>query len=314
VLFITTSLEEGLLLKPNPLVRIILESSLAKAQALYRVRICHFLFEENHVHMILVVDNPEDIPGFIGRFKTESAHSLNRLLGRRKRTVWCEGYDSPILASPVDVIREIVYLYTNPSKDDLVDSIEDYPNLSTWTNYKAREHKISCIPYARRDIYKLQSLAPSEQEILSHVHRLEEEYPDRIELDLSPDAWMEIMEVPVKDRDKINERIIGMVHRADQRYTKKREKEEKSAIGKERLLSFPFSLNYRSKRSGRKSYCISRSISLRVHIIQTIKALINEGREVLERWRAGDHTLRYPIGIYPPSMPRMGNLIPGVVV
>ena len=138
VLFITTSLEEGLLLKSNPLMRLILESCLAKAQALHRVRICHFLFEETHVHIILVVDNPEDVPAFIGRFKTESAHSINRLLGRRKRTVWCEGYDSPILASPVDVIREIVYLYTNPSKDDLVDGIEEYPNFSTWENYKTK--------------------------------------------------------------------------------------------------------------------------------------------------------------------------------
>jgi hypothetical protein len=295
-------------------MRTILASSLAKAQKLHNVRICHFLFEENHVHIILVVDNPEDIPGFICRFKTESAHAINRLLGRRKRTVWCEGYDSPILGSPVDVIRQIVYLYTNPSKDALVDSIEDYPNLSTWEKYKTKDHKIPAIPYKRRDIFKLSSLNPTDSELTKHVKRLEEEYPDRIELELSPDAWMEIMEVPVKDRDRINERIIGMVHRADARFTRKREKEEKKAIGKDNLLSSAFNLTYRSKRAGRRSYCISRSISLRVHIIQTIKALINEGKEVLERWRAGDQTLRYPIGIYPPSMPRMGNLIPGVVV
>ena len=314
VLFITTSLEEGLLLKPNPLIRLILESCLAKAQALHRVRICHFLFEETHVHMILVVDNPEDIPNFIGRFKTESAHAINRLLGRRKRTVWCEGYDSPILGSPVDVIKQLVYLYTNPSKDDLVDSIEEYPNLSTWENYKTKEHKIASIPYKRRDIHKLSSLNPTDVEILNNVQRLEEEYPDRIELELAPDAWMEIMEVPDRDRAKINERIISIVHKTDTRFQKRREKEQKKAMGRERLLTSPFSLNYKSERKGKKSYCISSSISLRVHIIQTVKALINKGKEVLEKWRAGDHALRYPIGIYPPSMPRMGNLIPGVVV
>ena len=314
VLFVTTSLEEGLLFKPNTLIRTILVSCLAKAQALYSVRICHFLFEENHVHLVLVVDDPEDVSDFMGRFKTESAHAINRLLGRRKRTVWCEGYDSPILGSPVDVIKEIVYLYTNPSKDDLVDSIVDYPNLSTWDNYTTKEHKIACIPYNRRAIHKLSSLNPTEDEISSHVQRLEEEYPDRIELELSPDGWLEIMEVPEGDWIKINERIVSMVHKADKRYFKKRENAGKKSIGRERLETSPINLNHRSTRKGKRSYCISSSISLRVHIIRTVKALINEGKEILTRWREGDHSCRYPIGIYPPSLPLFGNLMPGVVV
>ncbi len=167
VLFITTSLEEGLLLKANPLMRAIVESCLAKAQKLHKVRICHFTFEDNHVHLILVVENPEDVSDFMGRFKTESAHAINRLLGRRKRTVWCEGYDSPILGNPVDVIKQIVYLYTNPSKDGLVDSIEEYPNFSTWNCFKSGEATLNCIPFKRSDIQKLSSLSPSEEEISS---------------------------------------------------------------------------------------------------------------------------------------------------
>ncbi len=314
VLFITTSLEEGLLLKSNPLMKAILETCLAKAQRLHKVRICHFLFEENHVHLVIVVDNPEDIADFMERFKTESAHAINKLLGRRKRTVWCEGYDSPILGNPVDVIKQIVYLYTNPTKDSLVDSIEEYPNLSTWRAYKTGESKISCIPFKRSDIKKLSSLSPSKEEIHSHLESLKDLYPESIELILEPNAWLEIMKVPEKDWDKINQRIISMVGRTDDRFKKKREDLNKSAMGSERLTNSSFNLSYRSKRKGKRSYCISSQISLRVHIIQTIKALINEGREIYQRWKAGEHSLRFPIGIYPPAMPRLANLVAGVVV
>ncbi|WKZ56141.1 MAG: hypothetical protein QY326_05220 [Bdellovibrionota bacterium] len=71
VLFVTASLEEGLLLVANPLCQAIVRTCLARAQFLHPVRICHFLFEATHVHMLLVVDNPEDVSDFMERFKTE---------------------------------------------------------------------------------------------------------------------------------------------------------------------------------------------------------------------------------------------------
>jgi hypothetical protein len=42
------------------------------------------------VHLLLVVKNPDDVGGFIRYFKTESAHMIKRVLGRAKRTIWCE--------------------------------------------------------------------------------------------------------------------------------------------------------------------------------------------------------------------------------
>ncbi len=313
VLFITTSLEEGLLLKANPLIRAILETCLAKAQKLHRVRICHFIFEDNHVHIVLVVDNPEDVADFMERFKTESAHAINRLLGRRKRTVWCEGYDSPILGNPVDVIKQATYLYTNPTKDNLVESIEDYPNFSTWDNFQSGETTINCIPFKRSDIPKLSSLNPSEYEISSILASLRELYSENIKLELEPDAWMDVMGVPLKDRARINDRISSIVSKTDERNKVRGDKNNQTIIGADTLRRSSFNLNYRSKRKGKKSLVICSQISLRIKIIQTIKALVNEGRAIYLKWKEGYHSLRYPIGIYPPSMPRMGNLVAGLV-
>lgn len=59
------------------------------------------------MHMVLVIDNPDDVPSFIGHYKTESAYTLNGILGRKKRTIWCEGYDSPIVLTPLRALPNI---------------------------------------------------------------------------------------------------------------------------------------------------------------------------------------------------------------
>ncbi|MCB0334870.1 MAG: transposase, partial [Bdellovibrionales bacterium] len=85
--FITLSVEEGIMLPANYLTEFIVMAALLRAQKHHPVVISHFLVSGTHIHMIVRVDNPEDIPGFMERFKTESAHYINRSLGRKKRTI-----------------------------------------------------------------------------------------------------------------------------------------------------------------------------------------------------------------------------------
>src|SRR5215216_5194464 len=79
--FITARVEEGLPFVPTAYLNEIVWSILARAQTLYPVKICHLFLMANHLHFILAVDNPEDIVRFMERFKTETAHMVNRLRG-----------------------------------------------------------------------------------------------------------------------------------------------------------------------------------------------------------------------------------------
>lgn len=100
VLFCTFSLEEKLLLLANALCQALVKSCLARACKLYPVRICHMIVEATHIHLVLVVTDPDHVQAFFRHFKTESAHMIDALLRRAKRTLWCEGYDSPIVLTP----------------------------------------------------------------------------------------------------------------------------------------------------------------------------------------------------------------------
>ncbi len=298
--FITTSVEEGILLPPSPKMKAILKSALARAQTLHPVRICHYIVEGTHVHLLAIVDNPDDVKGFMERFKTESAHAINALLGRRKRTIWCEGYDSPVVLTIDDVIRKIAYIYSNPSNDDLEDSIVKYPGLSSWEAFQSGNHTIRTPWFHRPDIVSL-----SEEGRLS-----EEKEKDRetLTFTLYPDAWMECFEDALEIKDELNQRIRDSVAENEKNNREERAKTGKKVIGKDRLIKQTLDLSYVPKRSGRKMWCICSNVPFRILFLTWAKALVGSGREVAERWLKGED-VAYPIGLFAPSRPKKGNLV-----
>ena len=102
-------LEEGLYLSSSPYMKEVVISYLAMAQTKYPVKICHFMVMANHLHIIVVVENPEHLKMFVGYFKRETAYAINGLLGRDKHNVWEDGYDSPIVLDYEMALSRIAY-------------------------------------------------------------------------------------------------------------------------------------------------------------------------------------------------------------
>jgi len=304
VLLVTTSLEEGLLFPPNPLINLILGSCLARAQTLHPVKVCHHLFEPNHGHLILAVENPDDVPDFMERFKTESANAINRLLGRRKRTVWCEGYDSPPILTISSVISKIVYIYTNPSKDGLENTIHQYPGLSSWEAFNKPLKTTETYPRVRR--FHVPCITKDENiSTLKLANKLIKKIKTRHKFTVNPDAWMDAFQIyEDSERQAINAEIKEKVIKEEQSHRETRKQNRTSVIGRQKLISSPMNLDYVSLKKGKRMICISDDKELRKNTINDIRARQEEGREVIERWKLGDFRLQYPIGLFPPSFPK----------
>lgn len=308
VLFCTFSLEEGLLLLANPLCQAIVKSCLARACKLYPVRICHILVEATHIHLILVVINPDHVEAFFRHFKTDSAHMINRLLGRKKRTLWCEGYDSPIVLTPKRALIAIAYLYSNPAKDNLETSIDRYPGFSSWKMFQSgnftRQWKRLRRPQftaVTKDANNQRGLTKLAENILAASDEVQT-------FTLEPNAWMEAFGFhSPEQQQKINENLIARIRLLEARAQKKRTREKKRVLGRERLLTQVFDTSYRPQRIGRRMWCLSEKRSVRVAFIRFFKELMQKARAVRERWKLGDVTVPYPPGLYPPSMPKLAN-------
>lgn len=310
VLFCTFSLEEGLLLLANPLCNAIVKSCLAAACSLYPVRICHIIVEATHIHLVLVVINPDHVDAFFRHFKTESAHMLNGLLGRNKRTLWCEGYDSPVVLTPTRALIAIAYLYSNPSKDNLETCIDSYPGFSSWKIFQSghftRQWKRLRRPQftpITRDANNLRGYTKRAEEIAAASDEVQT-------FTLEPNAWMEAFgyHSPEQQR-KLNEQLIARIRVIEDRAERRRLRENRRVFGRERLIAQVFDTTHRPKRSGRRMWCLSERRSMRVEFIKFFKALMQRARAVRERWRLGDVAIAYPPGLYPPSMPKLANVL-----
>jgi hypothetical protein len=311
VLACTFSLEEGILLLANSLCKAILRSCIAAALEKYPVRLCHFIVEGTHVHMVFVVINPEHVPEFLRYVKTESAHMLNNLLGRNKRTVWCEGYDSPIVLTPLRALVFISYLYANPAKDALEISIDRYPGFSSWKMFRDHSHTRLWKRVRRAHFRPLSQDSHNLRGYEKEAGRILAESSETLTFTLTPDAWLDAFGITdVAEQARWNRRIVERVRHLEERFQKLRERKGRRVMGAQRLMNQKFDLTYRPTRTGRRMWCLSEKRRVRQAFITFLKDLMCQARSVYRRWRSGDFSVMYPPGLHAPSMPRLANVVP----
>lgn len=310
-MFATASLEQGLLLLANPLCQSILKSCLAKALSWFPVRLCHFVVEANHVHMVYVVKNPSDACKFMGYFKAEVAHRMNKLFGWKKRTVWCEGYDSPVILSPTRALITIAYLYSNPAKDSLEESIDRFPGLSSWKMFRTGQHTVkwkhirrSAFRFLAKDAHTLQGYTREAERILNSTKRTQE-------FQIQPNAWLEAYGISDPDEQNVwNSRLVERIRTLEVRAKEQRQVRKSAVIGRAKLMSQKMTLNYKSNRSGKRMWCLSHKRSDRVAFIENLKILIKLADVVFTNWHLGDYSVSYPPGLFPPGMPKIIEPLP----
>ena len=112
-----------------------------------------------------------------------------------------------------------------------------------------------------------------------------------------------------EEQQRINEHLIARIRLLEERAERKRMRERKRVLGRDRLLAQVFDTTYRPQRKGRRMWCLSERRSVRVEFIRFLKALMHRARAVRERWKLGDVAVPYPPGLYPPSMPKLANVL-----
>ena len=285
-------------------MELLLWGIVARAQELYPVRICHLQWMGNHFHLILTVGNPDDVPAFMRFVKGESAAAINKLLGRRARSVWCDGYDEPVLLTGEDVIRYIVYLYANPLTANLVAAVDAYPGVSTWKMYRSGRCSRRCKHIPRSAIPALPDAPLSESQERALVRLLKSQSEKESRFLLEPDAWMECFEESASwDKDKVRRRVIKEIRELEAELLRN---PERKVLGAEALRKEDIRQLHQPKKFSRRMICISLDKELRKGFISWAKTLFFTAREVYRRWKQGDYSVSFPPGLFPPSVPKRG--------
>ncbi len=207
-------------------------------------------------------------------------------------------------------IPVIGYIYSNPAKDNLVGSVDDYPGFSTWKMFLKGEHT-KFWKRIRRPQYR--ALTPDSHNLSGYTREAERLLGDSNEVEsftLEPNAWLEAFGITDRaQQEQVNLRVIQLIRYLELRAERKRQRQHKRVIGREKLIRQEFDVSYRPDRKGRRMWCLSDERSIRIAYIRSLKRLKQEARRVLALWRMGDTTAKYPPGLYPPSMPKLANVL-----
>jgi hypothetical protein len=261
----------------------------------------------NHIHIIIVVEDPERVPVFYGYLKRELASAINHLLGRRKHTVWAEGTDSPTILDPAKAIERIVYCYTNPQCANLVTSIEEYPQFSTWEMFQAGGGESSARRITRDSIPALPRRALTIEQQQALARELEENAGEEFTLRIEPDAWMECFaELEGTDPEQINGEIVRRVRAEERRLVMSR---VSPAIGARALAAEDIRKPHSPKKHGKRMICLSSLRELRIRFIEMYKSKSDQARLAIRAWKYENCRAGPPPGFFLPSGFLHGNCL-----
>lgn len=308
---ITFRTEEGLPLVAAPYIKAIVMSILARSQSLYPVTLSHFIVMANHIHLVLVVDYPESIPDFVGYLKGELSHAVNNLLGRKKHTVWCDGYDSPRILDQAKVIERIVYLYTNPQKAGLVERIEEYPHCSSWQEFLDGGAELEFFRIPRPAVPKLPRASLSFLAQENITQELLSQGEEEATLFIDPDAWMLCFkEFANADPHQVKEEIVKGVRDKEKHL---REAREHPVVGAHALRLESMRKEYVPEKRGKRMICLCSFKELRVVFICWFKEQCAKAREWYLLRKAGNTLANPPPGMFAPGGVLASNLNPAFV-
>jgi len=210
--------KEGLPFATLLTIQLIIESAIARAQRDSKVILSDHLWMGNHVHMILMSLCPEACTRFYQEVQKKITDSIKKLLGVRRLNIW-EG--DPVLAEILDLeaaISKIAYVYANPARANLVDTIYQYPGLSSWYAFKGIAPDIEAsvskmVPWVRLpSIERLPCRSLSERQDRFLYSKLLAANRKRHPLELKPNAWMKVFGIEdEKEIASINDRIMQRV-------------------------------------------------------------------------------------------------------
>ncbi len=171
---------------------------------------------------------------------------MKRLLGVSRLNLW-EG--DPILAEIQDLdkaVERFVYHYANPADADLVETIDEFPGLSSWNDFLNADTTVDArcarlVPWIRLpSIAPLVNLALTPEEDLALCASLVEGATEKHELVIYPYAWIKCFGPTTPEEvAKIRERIIEGVRAREEAARKRRAAAGKKVMGRERLLKQP---------------------------------------------------------------------------
>ena len=282
------TLQGRFLLRPSPNLNEIILGVLGHAQRRHPVEIVAYVFLSNHYHLLLWVQNAQQLADFMEYFNGNLAREISRATGWTDK-IWSRRYQAIVVSDEEAAqIARLVYILSHGAKELLVAKVEQWPGVhcatpllsgspveGTWFdrtseyNARLRHEKSEARKYAHPEVVILSPLP-----CWRH---------------LSPEAYRARIAQFVRD-------INDAAHRMQE------EKGLKPLGSKAILAQNPFDRPEQPKKSPSPLFHAVRR-EVRKALWEAYAWFVAAFREAAERLRAGDLTAKFPSGSFPPPLP-----------
>jgi REP element-mobilizing transposase RayT len=277
-----------LLFRPSSELNDVILGILGRAQRLYPIRVCGLAVLSNHLHLLLVADQAEQVSNFMRYVGSKLAREVNRLTGW-SGPVFHDRYSMIVVTREEEAqVERFKYLLAQGCKENLVERLRDWPGvhcvgalldgeplIGHWFDHTGR-HALR----RRGEEIDLRRLATPETLTLTALPCWQH---------LSPEVY--------------RERVAELVEAIESEAVAERARTGKKAMGRRALLAM---------HPHHRPATLAKTLAPLVHAAtaaarhsfqETYRQFVEAFRRAAERFRRQDFTATFPAGCFPPAPP-----------
>lgn len=276
------------LLAPSPELRQVVIGVLARAQEIYGVRIFGLSFLSNHFHLLLEVENVQQMRNFMQHVNTNLSKEIGRLIGWRGK-LWADRYHSiPVSNEEAAQVARLKYLLAQGVKEKLVERPEHWPGPQGVEALQTGEPlRGTWFDRTREWAARNRGQKPAPHDYASEVSLFLEPLP----------CWRHL--APDAVRKRVAELLESVIAEG---------KEERRVTRSETLgadAAEQQNPQHKPKRLNKTPAPLIHAASRRVRrqLREAYAAFLSAFQEASAKLRSGDLTARFPPGCFPPQLP-----------
>ena len=282
------TLQGRLLLRPSPELRAITIGILARAKRLYGVQLHSFIFLSNHFHLLVSVQDAQQLSSFMCYANSNLAREAGRLY-QWKEKFWGRRYQGIVVSNEDESqIDRLAYILSHGVKEGLVERPQDWPGAHS-VNALLTGEPLEGIWFDRTQEYAAQHRG-------ENFDRLAYATVEILTLDPLP-CWSGLPD------DLYRQRIASLLAQIEEKARAAQEGKGREPLGREAILSQdPHGKPIRSKKSPAPRFHALRK-TVRQELYESYSWFVAAFRSASEKLRSGDLTAGFPSGSFPPALP-----------
>ena len=283
-----------MLLEPSRAFNEMVIGTLARGKRRYGVRICAAAFLSNHAHLLLQVDDAQQLAGFMGFVSSKIAREVGRRTRWREK-IWGRRYSAIVVSrEPEAQVARLRYVLAHGVKEHLVARCTDWPGVHT-ANALATGTAMAGTWCDRTAEYRarLRRSAVNPKTFVKH---------ETLTLDPLP-CWQHLEPAAYQAS------IASLVSSIEADAAAERRKLGIKTLGAKALRRK--SIWQRPSRPKRSPAPLVHAASkqARLTLIEAYRWFESSYRNAAQRWRSGDREALFPEGCFPPPLPFTGSTL-----